>query len=75
MELPDNARPIKNSGDKYAAFIARNYFDKTCSYVMIYERTAAYGIAFNKMVANYETATNGATASARREIARLEKQA
>jgi hypothetical protein len=24
MELPDNAHPIRNSGDRFVAFIARN---------------------------------------------------
>jgi hypothetical protein len=74
MELPDNARPIKNSGAMFAAFINRNTFSPECSYVLIFPRKDQYGIDFNDCIANYETLSRGATMSARREIKKLEKQ-
>lgn len=75
MFLPDNAKPIRNSGDKFAAFISRNRAAPECSYVLIYARKGKYDIDFTDCRANYETLTNGATASARREIKKLEREA
>jgi hypothetical protein len=71
MELPDNAHPIRNSGDRFVAFIARN---GDCAMVYIFERRGVYGISFEAAVAAYETLANGATASARREIRKLERE-
>ncbi len=70
FNLPDNAKPIKNSGDKFSAFISRN---GDCAYVIIFKRTGKYDIDFSYPVANYETVSHGATHSARREIERLSK--
>jgi hypothetical protein len=72
MELPDNAKPIRNSGNKFAAFISRNLSAPDCAYVIIFARKGKYDIDFADCRANYETLTKGATASARREIKKLE---
>lgn len=74
MLPPDNAKPIRNSGDKFAAFISRNTSSPDCAYVLIYARKGRYDIDFNDCRANYETLAKGATASARREIHKLERQ-
>lgn len=70
---PDNAYPVKRTGDKFCAFISRNLTDPKCCYVLVYARKGKYDIDFSDCRANYETLTNGATASARREIKKLER--
>lgn len=67
--LHDKAQPVRNTGDKFAAFVT--YFED-CALVQVYPRPSKYAIDFNQEVACYETSRKGAAASARREVRRLE---
>ncbi len=67
-DLPDNATPVMNTGDKFAAYVSRN---GDTAYVMIFARLPGHRIDFSKAVADYETLSKGAAASARREIRKL----
>lgn len=66
----DRATAIRNGSKFYAAFVTRFY---GCALVQIYPRKG-HGIDFSETAAEYETALDGATASARREIKKLETQ-
>lgn len=64
--LADSAQPV--SGEKFVAFVER-YAD--CALIHIFPRKGKLEIDFTNRVACYETLSNGAFASARREIAKL----
>ena len=67
----DRAIPVRNTGTKFAAFVTR--FDN-CALVQIYRRPAPYEIDFSREVMEYETARNGASEAARRDIRKLEAE-
>jgi molybdopterin-biosynthesis enzyme MoeA-like protein len=71
VELPDNAVSVRNDGPRFAAFVSRH---SDCAMVYIFPRVPPHNIDFGNCVANYETARLGAAGSARREIARLERE-
>ena len=74
MRLPnDNAQVVYTGSDKFAAFVER-YPDGT-AVVLVYGKPTKHDIDFKDVRADYETASRGATESARREVRRLEKQA
>lgn len=60
------------SNEKFVAYVER--FGDT-AYVTVHPRPAGdrYGVDFSKTLANYETLSKGACASARREIDKLAK--
>jgi hypothetical protein len=65
----DNAIAIKNPGsEKYSAFVSRF---QDIAIVSIYRRTKWDQIDFDHPVSEYETLAKGATASARREVAKI----
>ena len=63
------------SNSQFVAYISKAYGG--CAMVTIHPRPAGdrYGVDFSRTVAEYETLSNGATASARREIAKLAREA
>lgn len=70
---------IRHNSDKYAVYVERHRWpqDSHCARVTIYEilpREQGTGMVprLGRKIADYETDSRGATASARREIARLE---
>lgn len=66
--VADNAEPV--SGRNYVAFIER-YSD--CALIHIFPRKGRLEIDFTNRVECYETMSNGATASARRQMKKLEE--
>lgn len=72
LEIPDNAVPVMNCGDKFAAYVSRN---GDSAYVMIFPRLPGHRIDFDNPAAAYETLSRGAAASARREIRALTEKA
>jgi hypothetical protein len=65
----DNAKPVRNTGNVFAAFITRN---GETAYIQIYKRSVGYSIDFQHEISAYETSSNGAAKSARKEIKKLE---
>lgn len=68
--MQDNATTVRNTGSKFAAFVSR--FGDDVALVEIFPRPSRYEIDFRNPVAAYETLSKGASASARREIRKLE---
>lgn len=72
MQTEPEMKPVGNTGSNFAAFVTR-YPD--VAVVSIYRRPSRYEIDFSRTVSSYETLSNGASESARREIRRLEDEA
>ena len=62
--------------EKFVGTIETRPNSRECALVNIYSRPegSKYGIDFNRQVASYETLSNGASSSARKEIKKLLKE-